>query len=138
MFVVFDFITVPKPSVIVSKNHSDMETVLTLTCTVTLDTNVDSGESVEMTWSGPRNIPRERDFVTEASGSGESYTGSLTISPLVEGKDDGQYMCSVTVSGGNYVLEANGSDNVNFTVIPAQSKSFLTTVLPFIWCTTKS
>ena len=105
---------VPQPNVTLSIGHTGIlhsGTVLTLTCTVTLDdTNVDSGESVEITWSGPRNIPGERDSVTEASGSGESYTGSLTISPLVKGKDDGQYICNVKVSGGNPVLEANGSD----------------------------
>ena len=125
------FIIVPQPNVTLSASHSGIlhpGTVLTLTCTVTLDdTNVDSGESVEMTWSGPRNIPGERDSVMEASGSGESYTDSLTISPLVEGKDDGQYMCSVTVSGGRHVLEANGSDYFILSVgVPSvQSEHFL-------------
>ena len=110
---------VPQPSVFLSTGHTGVlhpGTVLTLTCTVRLDTNVDSGESVEMTWSGPRNIPGERDSVMEASGSGESFTGSLTINPLVEGKDDGQYTCSVTVSGGRHVLQSNGS-STNYVIL---------------------
>jgi len=40
----------------------------------------------------------------EASGFGGTYTGSLTIGPLAKGQDDGQYTCSVTVSGGNLAL----------------------------------
>ena len=42
----------------------------------------------------------------KARGSGGTYTGSLTISPLAEGQDDGQYTCSVTVSGESSVLDA--------------------------------
>ena len=39
----------------------------------------------------------------EASDSGGTYTGSLTISPLAEGQDDGQNTCRVTVNGGSSV-----------------------------------
>ena len=53
----------------------------------------------------------------EASGSGGTYTGSLTISPLAEGRDDGQYTCSVTVSGGGRVLEATNSDSITIDVM---------------------
>ena len=58
----------------------------------------------------------------EASGSGGTYTGSLTISPLAEGQDDGQYTCSVTVSGGSSVLEATNNDSTTIDVI---GKNFL-------------
>ena len=47
----------------------------------------------------------------EVSGSGDTYTGSLTITFLAEGQDDGQYTCSVRVSGGSSVLEATISDS---------------------------
>ena len=58
----------------------------------------------------------------EASGSGGTYTGSLIIHPLAEGQDDGQYTCSVIVSGGISVLEATGSDS---TTIDVTGKSFI-------------
>ena len=68
--------------------------------------------NVSVTWTGPRPIPGQRYSVMEASGSGETYTGSLTISPLAEGQDDGQYTCSVRVNGGSSVSMATGSDAV--------------------------
>ena len=92
-------------------------TGLTLTCTVSLDSSVDTNVSVSVTWTGPRPIPGERHSVMEASGSGGTYTGSLTISPLAEGQDDGQYTCSVAVSGGSSVLEATSSDSTTISVI---------------------
>ena len=87
-----------------------------LTCTVTLNSNVNSGESVETSWSGPRAIPGERYSVTGASGSGGSYTDSLTISPLAD-QDDGTYTCTVTVTGGSNVLQATASDDITITVM---------------------
>ena len=90
-------------------------TGLTLTCTVTLDSNVDSGESVETSWSGLQGIPEQRYSVTGASGSEGSYTGSLTISPLAD-QDDDTYTCTVTVTGGSNVLQATASDDIIITV----------------------
>ena len=81
---------VPQPGVEVSPSHTTTlyaGTGLTLTCTVTLDSNVDSGESVDASWSGLQDIPEQRYSVTGASGSGGSYTGSLTISPLADQGD---------------------------------------------------
>ena len=83
---------------------------------MTLDSNVDSGESVVTSWSGPRAIPGERYSVTDASGSGGSYTGSLTISPLAD-QDDGTFTCTVTVTGGSNVLQASASDDIIITVM---------------------
>ena len=77
-----------------------------------MNTNV----SVSVTWTGLR-IPGERYSVMEASGSGGTYTGSLAISPLAEGQDDGQYTCSVTVSGGSSVLMATGSNSTTIDVM---------------------
>ena len=76
--------------------------------------------NVSVTWTGLRTIPGERYSVMEACGSGGTYTGSLTISPL-EGQDDGQYTCSVTVSGGSSVLEATNNDS---TTIDVMGKGF--------------
>ena len=73
-------------------------TDLTLTCTVTLDPNVDNRERVVTEWSGPGDISGDRYSVTGASGSGSTYTGSLTISPLGV-QDDGKFTCTGTVTG---------------------------------------
>ena len=91
-------------------------TGLTLTCTATLDSNVDSGETVETSWSGLQDIPEQRYSVTGTRGSGGSYTGSLTISLLAD-QDDGTYTCTVTVTGGRNVLQATASDDIIITVM---------------------
>ena len=112
--------TVSPPDVTVSANRTAplyAGTGLTLTCTVSLDSSVDTDVSVSVSWTGPRTIPGERYSVMEASGSGGTYTGSLTISPLAEGQDDGQYTCSVAVSGGSSVLEATNSDSTTIDVM---------------------
>ena len=83
---------------------------------MTLDSNVDSGERVETSWSGLQGIPEQRYSVTDTSGSGGSYTGSLTISPLAD-QDDGIYTCTVIVTGGSNVLQATASDDIITTVI---------------------
>ena len=94
---------------------------------------MDTDVNVSVTWTGPRTIPGERYSVMEASGSGETFTGSLTISPLAEDQDDGQYTCSVTVSGGSSVLEATNNDS---TTIDVMGKDFFTTYthLSFLNC----
>ena len=74
---------------------------------------MDSSEKVVTEWSGLQDIPEERYSVTAASGSGSTYTGSLTISPLAY-QDTGTYTCIGTVSGSFH--QANASDisiNVN-------------------------
>ena len=91
-------------------------TGLTLTCTVTLDPNLNNGERVVTGWSGPRDISGDRYSVTGASGSGSTYADSLTISPLAD-LDDGTYTCTVTVTGGSNVQQVTASDNVTITVM---------------------
>ena len=72
--------------------------------------------NVSVTWTGPRTLPGEWYSVMEASGSGGTYTSNLTISPLAEGQDDGQYTCRVTVSGGSSVLETTNYDSITIGV----------------------
>ena len=91
-------------------------TSLTFTCTVTLYSNVDSNESVVTSWSGIQDITEQRYSVTGASGSGGSYAGSLTISPLAE-QDDGTYTCIVTVIGGTNIMQTTATDNITITVM---------------------
>ena len=111
--------SVPQPGVDVILNHTAplyAGTGLTLTCTVTLDPNVDNGERIMTEWSGLQDIPEKRYSVTGASGSGSTYTYSLTISPLAD-QDDGTYTCVVTIAGGIDVHQANASDDVTITVM---------------------
>ena len=103
---------VPPPDVTVTLNSTPplyAGTGLTLTCTVTLDPNVDNGERVVTEWSGPRDISGDRYSVT-------ADNGSLTISPLAD-LDDGTYTCIVTVSGGSNVQQVTASDDVTITVM---------------------
>ena len=93
-------------------------TSLTLTCTVTLDSNVNNNERVMTQWSGPQSIPEGQYSVTPAMrGSASSYTGSLIISPLADQNDNDTYTCTVTVTGGTNVQPTNNSDNVMITVL---------------------
>ena len=110
---------VPSPGVTVTPNRTTTlyaGTGLTLTCTVTLNPNVDNGERVVTEWSGPRDISGDRYSVTGASGSDSTYTDSLTISPLAD-LDDGTYTCTVTVTGGSNVQQVTASDDVTITVM---------------------
>ena len=79
---------------------------------MTLNSNVDSGESVETSWSGTRAIPGEQYSVTE----GSDFEQAVTISPLAD-QDDGTYTCTVTVTGRSNVLQATASDDIIITVM---------------------
>ena len=108
--------SVPAPEVTVTLSHTPplyTGISLTLTCTVTLDPNVDSGERVVTEWSGVQDIPEERYSVTVSSESGSTYTGSLTISHLAY-QDTGTYTCTGTVSDA--FNKATASDNISINV----------------------
>ena len=114
--------SVPVPVVTVTLSHTPplyTGISLTLTCSVTLDPNVDSGKRVVTEWSGLQDIPEERYSVTAASGSGSIYTGSLTISPLAY-QDTGTYTCTGTVTDA--LTQAIASDNI---IINVKSKLYL-------------
>ena len=77
---------------------------------MTLDPNVNNNEHVVVEWS---RVPEGRSTVSPAvRGSGSSYTGSLTISPLAD-QDDGTYTCTVTVTGGT---TATANDHVTLSI----------------------
>ena len=73
---------------------------ITLTCNVILDLYVDNNETVTISWSGPSDISGERYLVTAASGSGSTYTDSLTIRCLTD-QDNGTYTCTGIVTREN-------------------------------------
>ena len=91
--------------------------ILTLTCTVTIDFYVDKSGSiiVAIEWSSLRNISGNRYSITPTLNSGNIYTSNLNISHL-ETQDSGIYTCSVTVSGGDYVHQADASNSISITV----------------------
>ena len=74
---------------------------------------MDSGERVVTEWSGLQDIPEERYSVTAASGSGTTYTGSLTISPLAY-QDTGTYTCTGIVNRSFH--QATASDDISINV----------------------
>ena len=124
------FSSVLPPSVNITLNHTAplyAGTGLTLTCTVTLDSNVNNNERVMTEWSGLQDIQEERYSVTGACGSGSIYAGSLAISPLAEG--NGTYTCTVTVTGGSNVQAANASNGVTITVMGKSTNVSLSELL---------
>ena len=106
-------ITVPAPDVVVTGTYTPPVYVgssLTLTCTVTLDPNVDNNEIATISWDGPNNITGER--YTNASGSGGVYTSNLTFTSLVH-EDNGTYTCTGIVTGKN---EEQATASANHTL----------------------
>ena len=112
---------VPQPSVDITPSHTAplyAGTGLTLTCTVTMDPNVDNGERIMTEWSGLQDIPEERYSVTGGSDSDSTYTDNFTITPLAD-QDDGTYTCTVTVTGGSNVQQATSSHDATIIVMGA-------------------
>ena len=111
---------VPHPVVAITLSHTPplyAGTSLTLTCTVTLDPNVNNDEGVVTEWKGPRQIAGDQYSVTPAMREPDSsYNSSLVISPLTV-QDDGMYSCTVRVSGGTNVQVVTAVDAVIITVM---------------------
>ena len=111
---------VPQPGVVITLSHTPplcAGTSLTLTCTVTLDPNVNNNERVLTEWNGPRHIAGDRYSVTPAMReSDSSYSSSLVISPLTD-QDDGMYTCTAKVTGGANVQSATAHGAVTITVM---------------------
>ena len=91
--------------------------ILILTCTVTLDPYVDESGYiiVAIEWSGLQNISGNRYSITPAVNSSSIYTSNFTISHL-ETQDSGIYTCTATVTGGDYVHQADANDSISITV----------------------
>ena len=108
----FPLLSVPKPVVVTTTNRTGplyAGTGLTLTCTMTLHSNVDSGVDVSMVWIGP-STTRDLNLLNSIHISGRSYIGNLTISPLVI-TDSGRYLCSVSIT------RSSSNQAVNYSTI---------------------
>ena len=92
-------------------------TGLTITCAVTLDSSVNSGETVSTNWTGLGNVPPERYNIIPATSHSDSdtYSRSLTISPLAT-TDTGTFTCTGTVTGIHGSQRASNRTNVTVTV----------------------
>ena len=94
--------SVPAPDVSVSLNTDDtvyQGTELVISCTVTVDSAVDTGFDVIMTW---KSVPQEAMngpyvTITNTSGSGHEYCSTVTISP-VNTTDSATYSCTASVT----------------------------------------
>ena len=125
MYLILFLPPVPQPDVVITLSHTPplyAGTSLTLTCTVTLDPNVNNDEGVVTEWNGPRQIAGDRYSVTSAMRESDSrYNGGLVISPLTD-QDDGMYTCTTTVTGGANVQVVTATANIDISVF---SKAFI-------------
>ena len=110
-------VPVPSPGVTTTANPSDSVPnglSVTLTCTATFDPHVDVLPSVIISWGGPRVISGGQ-FSTSESGFGLIHNGSLTI-PDVGVEDEGEYACTVRVSGGRNILGTTTTEAITLSV----------------------
>ena len=91
--------TVPPPSVSVTNSSSTYAgTNFNLTCTIELNTAVDTPVVINSTWRGPVVIATGTRVVASApTGTGARYQSILMFRPL-NTSDSGNYTCEVTVS----------------------------------------
>ena len=90
-------------------------TTLSLTCTTTRHCNLNTGEEITATWSGPRDITGAEYAISESTFF-QGIKISLTISPLTV-EDKGVYTCNMTVSGENRNQSINASDAVWINIL---------------------
>ena len=111
---------VPQPNVTINPDLTGTlytGSNLTLSCVVTLDpTLVDTPTDVIITWAGPRSIPGEWYAVTDTTANGSEFSSNLSIAPLAEGRDEGDYTCSAAVSGGDHIIRADSSSSITLDI----------------------
>ena len=117
--------SVPAPNVSVSLNTNDtvfQGTELVITCTVTVDSAVDTGFDVIMTWNSAPLEAMNGSYVTitDTSGSGHEYSSTVTISP-VDTTDSATYTCTASVTPttteSDFIIPSmESSDTVEITV----------------------
>ena len=121
--------SVPHATVTINKSHSGpvyAGTEFVLTADISLS-GVNGDISLDITWSkGNDVIPNDtRTTVSAVSGSGDSYTASLTYSPITI-SDSGQITAIVTVSSLNTYFTSTGKEALNVQGIHTCTNSRLT------------
>ena len=110
--------TVPVPDVLTTQSRTTplyAGTSVTLTCTMTLHPNVDSGESVQMAWVVPSSLSRNQYSDTGLRISGNIYTRNITVHPLLI-RHSGRYVCLVIITARN-VNQATSTSAIDITVM---------------------
>ena len=108
--------SVPDVNISLSRNTPLYSGItLNLTCTTTRHCNLNTGEVIAATWSGPRDITGVRYTISQSSFSRE-ISISLTISPLTV-QDEGVYTCNMTVGGESRNQSIDASDAVRIHVL---------------------
>ena len=105
-------ITVSAPDVVVTATNTTplyVGSSVTLTCTVTLDPNVDNNETVTISWSGSNHIG------VNAKHSDRTYSSSLTINPIVQ-QDNGTYIICTGIVKGKNAQQVTASDNHTLSI----------------------
>ena len=113
------YFAVPPPDVAVSLNRTGplyAGTDLTISCTVTLDQSINNNETVSIHWSvemGDRyTLINDLMKVSE-----NSYSSSLTISPLTDQESETAYICTGTITSSNSnILSVSNSADVTLSV----------------------
>ena len=92
--------TVPPPSVRVTNSSATYAgTNFNLTCTIELNTAVDTPVVVNSTWHGSVVIPTStRVIASEPTGTGARYHQTTLMFHPLNTSDSGHYTCEVTVS----------------------------------------
>ena len=95
-------------------------TELVITCIVTVDSAVDTGFDVIITWNSEPSEAMDGPYVTitGTSGSGHEYSGTVTISP-VNTTDSATYTCTASVTtteSDSITSSTESSDTVDITV----------------------
>ena len=92
--------TVPPPSINVTNSSSTYAgTNFNLTCTIELNTAVDTTVVVNSTWGRPVVIPTGTHVVdSEPTGTGARYYQSTLMFRPLNTSDSGNYTCEATVS----------------------------------------
>ena len=119
MYVIYCYIAVPSPKLIIEISHSGplySGVNITLKCTALLDTTLYSNGSVNLTWTCPSNaVCDQNDSVIY----GYIFTSVLTFSHLSL-TDDGTYTCTGNIiddtgvgpiSSENYTVNVIGEFN---------------------------
>ena len=98
------FLTVPQPTVALMRSRSGTvyagtEFTLTSDISFTGESGVDVEISLDIVWTRNSAViaSDSRTTVSDVSGSGTSYTASLSFSPIAI-SDSGQFIATVTIS----------------------------------------